>query len=199
MNADLAQIEPGFSDPTLASQAVFRRCLEALAHPGTIIDIQADAEVPAGLDAATNAALLSLLDQDIGLWLSPQLGSSAASAFLRFHTGCTLVREAAAADFAVLGAEAAAAMLAEFSRGTEDYPDRSATLLVQTGELRDDTGWTLSGPGIPGQRSLSAAGLGTAFLAQWAENRAIFPRGIDIYLTCGSRLVGLPRTTRIEG
>lgn len=197
MKLDLSQIAPGFSDQSFGSQAVFRRCLEALAHPGTIVELQADAQAPDGLDAATNAVLLALLDQDTGLWLSPELRPTAAPAYLRFHTGCTLVGEAAAADFAVLRADAATPSLADFCRGTEDYPDRSATLVVQTGDLRDDAGWTLSGPGISGRRRLAAGGLGAQFVTQWAANRALFPRGIDVYLACGNRLVGLPRTTTI--
>jgi alpha-D-ribose 1-methylphosphonate 5-triphosphate synthase subunit PhnH len=31
----------------------------------------------------------------------------------------------------------------------------------------------------------------------WTDNRAIFPRGVDIILTAGSRFVCLPRTTKI--
>jgi alpha-D-ribose 1-methylphosphonate 5-triphosphate synthase subunit PhnH len=30
------------------------------------------------------------------------------------------------------------------------------------------------------------------------ENQGLFPRGIDVLITAGSRLVGLPRTTRVE-
>ncbi len=198
MNLDLSQIEPGFSDPSLGSQAVFRRCLEALAHPGTIVEVPADAQVPEGLHPATNAVLLALLDQDTRLWLAPEFRSTAAPAYLRFHTGCTLVEDAAAADFAVLRAASVTPSLADFCHGTDDSPDRSATLVVQTADLRDDAGWTLSGPGIPGRRRLAAAGIGGAFVSQWAANRALFPCGVDVYLACGNRLVGLPRTTTIE-
>ncbi len=197
MNLDLSQIEPGFSDPSLGSQAVFRRCLEALAHPGTIVEVPADAQVPEGLHPATNAVLLALLDQDTRLWLAPEFRSTVAPAYLRFHTGCTLVEDAAAADFAVLRADSVTPSLADFCHGTDNSPDRSATLVVQTGDLRDDVGWTLSGPGIPGGRRLAAGGLGARFVAQWAANRALFPCGIDVYLACGNRVVGLPRTTTI--
>jgi len=40
-------------------------------------------------------------------------------------------------------------------------------------------------------------GLPADFAAQWAENHAAFPRGVDAYLASADALVGLPRTTRI--
>ena len=30
------------------------------------------------------------------------------------------------------------------------------------------------------------------------QNHALFPRGIDMIFTCGTRALGLPRTTRVE-
>ncbi len=198
MNIDLSQIEPGFTDPSLGSQSVFRRCLDALAHPGSPVEVQSDARAPEGLEPATNALLLALLDQDTGLWLSPELRRTSVPAHLRFHTGCALVAEAATADFAVLDDGEANSALASFHTGTESYPDRSATLVVQVAALREGGGWTLSGPGISGRRRLEVGGLGPEFVAQWAANRNLFPCGVDLYLACGNRLVGLPRTTRIE-
>ena len=33
---------------------------------------------------------------------------------------------------------------------------------------------------------------------QWADNRALFPRGVDVVLTCGQFFIALPRTTKIR-
>lgn len=197
MSIDLSQVGGGFSDPVFGSQAVFRRSLEALANPGTIASVAADADVPAGVHPAASALLLALLDQDTRLWVSPALAGTGAPMFLRFHTGCSLVDDPACADFALAGCEDLPP-LQVFAAGSDDYPDRSATLVVQSASLRDDTGWTLTGPGIRGRGPFLAAGLGDNFLAQWAANRKLFPRGVDLFVTCGSRLAGLPRTTRIE-
>ncbi len=70
--------------------------------------------------------------------------------------------------------------------------------MLQADDLRDDSGWTLTGPGIRGRARLAVAGLDHTFLPQWAQNHKIFPCGVDVFISCGRRLVGLPRTTRVE-
>ena len=35
-------------------------------------------------------------------------------------------------------------------------------------------------------------------LRHWADNRALFPRGVDVVLTAGRRFIALPRTTKIR-
>jgi alpha-D-ribose 1-methylphosphonate 5-triphosphate synthase subunit PhnH len=44
---------------------------------------------------------------------------------------------------------------------------------------------------------VAPVGLPEAFLRLWTENHALFPRGIDLVLTAGSRFLCLPRTTKI--
>lgn len=187
----------GFGDPALASQAAFRRALDALSRPGRVVTIDCDAEVPPGVDPAACALALALLDQDTALWCAPSLGASCVGGYLRFHTGCALVARPEAAHFA-LAAGADLPALERFAAGSEDYPDRSATLLVQVPGLRDDAGWSLSGPGIRGRARLACDGLPEDFAAQWSRNAARYPRGVDAFLTCGRRVCGLPRSTRLE-
>lgn len=198
MSVDLAQMEPGFSDASFGSQSVFRGALEALSRPGTVVEIDADAHVPQGVHPAANAVLLALLDQDTALFLPADPLFAAAGSFLRFHTGCRLVNEPGEADFALLRFYGSEMSVERFPVGSESYPDRSATLVIQTAALAEGTGWTLSGPGISGRRRLAVGGFGEAFIEQWNANRRIFPCGVDVFLVCGSKVVGLPRTTRIE-
>ena len=92
-----------------------------------------------------------------------------------------------------LGSWAALAPLNAFPIGTPEYPDRSATLIVETKRLEND-GARLSGPGIRESASLSLPE-GEAFV----QNNALFPLGLDFYFTCGERVAALPRSTRIAG
>ena len=87
--------------------------------------------------------------------------------------------------------------VAGFALGTEEEPQRGATLIVQVPSLLDVRGWRLTGPGIESMRWLNVAGLPVGFLAQWNQNRAAFPCGMDLILCCGERLAALPRTVRI--
>lgn len=194
---ELAGMGRGFADPALASQAVFRRALEALSRPGRLVKIECDADVPEGVDPAACALALALLDQDTALWCSPSVSTARAGGFLRFHTGCTLVPRAEEGQFA-LAAAAELPPLERFCAGSDDYPDRSATLIVQVDGLREGGGWQLSGPGIKGSARIACAGLPEDFAAQWHRNAARYPRGIDVVLTCGRLACGLPRTTRLE-
>ena len=196
MAPDLASVGPGFSSPALDSQRVFRGALEALSHPGRIVRIEAGTADSPALHPAAAAIALALLDQDTRLWLSPSFRGSAA-AYLRFHTGCVLEADAARADFALVHWREMPA-LDQFSAGSEDYPDRSASVIVQVQELSAEGGWQLTGPGIEETARLGVRGLGPAFISQWQGQHRCFPRGIDVYLACGSMLCGLPRTVRIE-
>lgn len=53
------------------------------------------------------------------------------------------------------------------------------------------------GPGIQSVTEIAPIGLPETFLRLWTENRALFPRGVDIVLTSGRRFLCLPRTTKI--
>ncbi len=193
---DLSAIGPGFSDPEIASQAVFRRGLEALSHPGSLIEVDSDAEVPAGVGAAACALLLALPDQDTRLWLAPAFSQEAA-AYFRFHTGCQMTSVHGEADFALVGDVTELPLLQSFRCGSDEYPDHSATLIVEVPHIASDSGWRIAGPGIRNEARLSVPALGKTFPAQWAANHKLFPRGIDIFFTCGALLCGLPRTTQL--
>lgn len=196
---DLSRVGAGFSCPTLLGQKTFRGVLDALAHPGRVMRVASDARPPGGLHAAAAAVALALFDADVRLWCSPSLASGAAGAFLRFHTGCRLVDSAAAAHFALIAAPGELPPLDSFSRGSDEYPDQSATLILQVETLFEGRGWSISGPGVRDTRRLEVGGLPADFIAQWSRNHGLFPRGVDLVLTRGDLLCGLPRTARMGG
>ena len=186
---DLAAVEPGFADAAAASQRSFRDALDALAHPGRIV------RVTSGMPSAARALLLTLLDADTPLWLSP--AARCTEATLRFHAGCPVVDDPGRASYAFVGAASELPPLERFAQGSDEYPDRSATLLIEVPVLEGSGGWTLEGPGIRARAALAVRGLPERFVAEWADNHARFPLGVDVFLTCAERLCGLPRTTRI--
>lgn len=199
MNAhDLQDITAGFSHDAFGSQAVFRAALDALSHPGRPRPMPTDCALPKHGQAAAAALLLGLLDADTRLWLSPALAGSDAAPWLRFHTGCHIVAEANDANFVWVALGDALPVLASLRLGTDAYPDQSSTCVIETLALHADVaGWTLQGPGIQDQRHLQVTGLVPDFTAQWALNHASFPRGVDVFLTTPTHVVGLPRTTHI--
>lgn len=204
---DLSRLGPGFGQPALDSQTVFRTCLDALSDPGRVkrLDGGLLEAPPAGACPAAVAVLLALLDQDTSLWLEEGMRDGDVAAYLRFHTGCTIVHSPAQAGFALLAARSDALALSDFAQGSEAFPDRSATLVLQCDGLAsdagngDDGGWRLTGPGIRDCTRLHVEGIGSDFPQQWARNRKGFPCGVDVFFASGLSLAALPRTTRLEG
>jgi alpha-D-ribose 1-methylphosphonate 5-triphosphate synthase subunit PhnH len=86
-----------------------------------------------------------------------------------------------------------------FDAGSDEYPDRSATLVVQVAALTAGTGKRLTGPGIAGEARLAVDGVPERFWLALRDNHARFPRGVDVILACPAAVTGLPRTTRVEG
>ncbi len=198
---DLQQVVPGFDDPVRGSQVVFRRALQALSLPGLPVDMPAVAtRMPSQGHGAAALLLLALLDSDCTLWLSPSLKNSDAHAWLRFHTGCSCIDDPSQARFLWLAAGDEWPALADMNAGSDEYPDRSATCVMEVGGLQSDGEgqWVLQGPGIQGQRRLTTQGLPADFDAQWSGNHAAFPRGVDLFLATRSQLLGVPRSTRLQ-
>lgn len=192
-----AAIQPGFTDAAVDSQIVFRTLLDALAHPGRIYELDVSCGVPAGLSPAMTAALLTLVDIDTPLWL-PSGTSADVGRFLRFHCSSRIMEELRLAAFAAVPAGNDMPKLAHCCQGDPAYPDLSATLIVEVPSLESGAPLRLSGPGIKDAQILRPLGLPDDFIAQWQANNQRFPLGVDVILTHGRQVCGLPRTCRIS-
>ena len=196
---DSAALLPGFADPVLGSQSVFRAVLDAMARPGRPVACPQPLAAPRPLGPAMAAAALTLVDFDTPLWLDPALATPAVQSLLRFHTGAPLVDDPAAAAFLLAADAASLPRLGGLALGEDRYPDRSATLLVEVPALDGPEAGRFTGPGIRTAEPARIAGLPAWFREDWAANGAAYPLGVDCLLTCGDRMLGLPRTTRWEG
>ncbi|HEV7258112.1 MAG TPA: phosphonate C-P lyase system protein PhnH [Bosea sp. (in: a-proteobacteria)] len=190
-------IGPGFSDPVFQSQSAFRALLAALSEPGTRQQVAVEITPPEALQAATATALLTLADYETPIWLPPAWRDGPAGAWLRFHCGAALVAEPGKATFAVIDGLSLEPPLSAFDAGSDQFPDRSTTVIVQCGALEGGEATTLTGPGIAGARVIAPSGLHAGFWAEVAANNARYPLGIDLLLSTGDAVVGLPRSTRI--
>lgn len=187
----------GFEKPVFESQSVFRMLMDGMAKPGTIRTVDLDVGQPEPLGGAAGAIALTLCDHETTVWLSAGLARSAVGGWIGFHTGAPMTREKAEARFAFVEAGATPASFGLFSLGTQEYPDRSTTLVIEVAALGKGPVITLTGPGIQSTRNIAVEGLPEVFMRLWADNRALFPRGVDVVLTAGKSLLCLPRTTRL--
>jgi alpha-D-ribose 1-methylphosphonate 5-triphosphate synthase subunit PhnH len=173
----------GFATPAQA-QKCFRGVLLAFSRPGKMVTMEA-VETPAGLSPAAAAILLTLADGTTGVHLP-----EAAHDWLKFHTGARPASREIA-DFVVAGPS-----LAGLRNGTDEAPETGATLIVDVPEL-DGPKHRLGGPGIETHLDICLP-LDDVFLAQWRTQRRAAPRGVDVLLCAGRRIIGLPRSTNIE-
>ena len=197
--AALAQITGGFAAPAFDAQTVFRAVMDAMARPGTIQPMAALASPPPPLSAVAAAVALTLCDQDTPLWLDQALrGSTDAVNWLGFHTGAPLAHTPADAHFALAADPAALIAFENFGQGSQEYPDRSTTLVLQVSSLAAGDNLLLQGPGIEGAAMIAPQPLPRHFVEQWKQNQARFPRGVDVILAAPDCIACLPRTTRIR-
>jgi alpha-D-ribose 1-methylphosphonate 5-triphosphate synthase subunit PhnH len=187
-----------FTDPVFQSQAVFRALMDAMARPGTITPLGAAAAPPAPLGPGAGAIALTLCDDGTPVWLSPALAKSSVPAWLSFHTGAARTDVKPEARFVFVEAGGIVPGFDQFALGTQEYPDRSATLVLEIAALEDGAGLISTGPGINGEAVVSPMGLPDIFLTLWAENCALFPRGVDLILVAGTNVLCLPRTTKLR-
>lgn len=185
------------TSPALASQATFRALMDAFARPGTIHTLQGTG-APAPLATATAAIVQTLVDYETPVWLDQELRDVPAVAdWIRFQSGAPMTTAPSEAAFALIADAHALPDITTFALGSEEYPDRSTTLIVQI-ERFDGTPFTLSGPGIKGQRNVRAAPLPDDFARHLRANRDVFPRGVDLVLVAGDLIMALPRSIRVS-
>jgi alpha-D-ribose 1-methylphosphonate 5-triphosphate synthase subunit PhnH len=167
----------GFAHPVFDAQATFRAVMDAMARPGSVH---------------------ALRDHDTPVWLDPSLTvGDAVAAWLGFHTGAPIARTPAEAHFALVRDPASLIALENFAQGSQDYPDRSATLILRVDSLVGGPALTLAGPGIETMSAIAPRPMPRHFVEQWKQNRARFPRGVDVILAAPGAVACLPRTTRI--
>lgn len=181
----------GFENAPHASANAFRTALDVMARPGKIAEI-IGGTAPAPMSSAAGTLLLTLCDPETPVWLAPSLSGSDITDWLRFHTGAPVVEDRGDAMFAI-GAWAELLPITDFAIGTPEYPDRSATLIVEM-ETLEPIGATLRGPGIK-----TTAALGVPALTEFQNNAVLFPLGLDFFFTAGTQIAALPRTTKLEG
>ncbi len=194
---------PGFADPALGAQCAFRAILDAMSRPGMIKAIETasghQAAAPGLLNEAAFVTALTLMDFETPVWLDSGLADDQAVVdALRFHCGCPITHEKAGASFALINSAETAPPLADFHQGTPEYPDRSATVVIQVPSLQEGGALRLQGPGIKGETRLDVGGLPSAFWQAWQANHRRYPLGVDLVLTAGHQLVALPRSIHVE-
>ncbi|HXW27159.1 MAG TPA: phosphonate C-P lyase system protein PhnH [Xanthobacteraceae bacterium] len=195
----MSAVAAGFAEPVLAAQSTFRTVMDAMARPGTVRRLPGIA-APTPLSPTAAAIALTLLDYETPFWLDAPLSAAPEVArWIAFHTGAPRTDDPPTAAFAFVADSVAAPPFETFALGSAEYPDRSTTLVLQVEHLAEGDGLILRGPGIAGSCRLAASPLPADMLDRLADNRARFPRGVDIVLAAADAVAALPRSVRAAG
>lgn len=193
----VAEMPAGFADKVLSAQSTFRCVMGAMARPGSVQRIRPAAGTPAPMMPGTAAIALTLFDHDTPVWLDKAMSATPDVAkWLKFHTSAPVVADKSGSNFAVIGDVQALPPLDHFALGSNEYPDRSTTLILQVDSLTSGPAWQLTGPGIDGVAVLQAT-IRQNLFERLAVNAVLFPRGIDVVLVHDDAVVAIPRTTRL--
>ena len=194
----IAELPPGFADKVLSAQSTFRSVMDAMARPGSVQRIVPMAGTAGPMMRGTAAIALTLFDHDTPLWLDARMSESPdVLKWLKFHTGAPVVRDTSIASFALISDGGALLPLEGFAIGTNEYPDRSTTVIIQVERLDAGPGFELRGPGIEGVAMLRASIKPFDLFERLRCNEMLFPRGIDVVLVADDAVVAIPRTTRV--
>lgn len=186
---DGAQFSGGFSDPSVQSAVAFRALLSAMARPGRVERITGG-QAPAPVSPAAATLFLTLCDAETPVFLGKFHNVPAVRDWIAFHIGAPICGPSEA--MFALGTWDDLMPLDQFAIGTPDYPDRSATLIVETAGL-DMVSAQLTGPGIQ-----SRANMALPQVQAFQSNAVLFPLGQDFYFTNNDMVAALPRSTKVE-
>jgi alpha-D-ribose 1-methylphosphonate 5-triphosphate synthase subunit PhnH len=194
----LPNCQQGFADKVLSAQSTFRSVMDAMARPGSVQQIRRAAGVPAAMMRGTAAIALTLFDHDTPVWLDPSMSATSdVTKWLKFHTGAPVIADPSICSFALIGDTRSLPSLDRFAFGSNEYPDRSTTLVLQVESLTQGPSIELRGPGIDGVAVLRAAIQPEDLFQRLKINQTLFPRGIDVVLVHDDTIVAIPRTTRL--
>lgn len=195
-------------DPVHDTQRVYRALLDAMARPGTILDIgpaTSKWDRSPGFNRTAAAISLTLLDGEVGHAVRMDESRPLADFIRRMTFSPAVAVHEADYVFAdgASDAEAVARLAESLKRGTHEAPDLGATLLLSVKELGSEAAcerkWMLSGPGIADEAVICISGLAAEWLTERNKANAEYPLGIDIVLfTEEGLLAALPRTTNIK-
>ena len=184
-----SDLSGGFINPPQDSARAFRQIMNAMARPGQIVSLSG-LTPPDPLSKAQATVALTLFDHTTMICLKDQYDNDAVKSWLNFHTG-TNYTSPELADFIICNHDGIGE-ISTLKQGNSEYPDQSATVIVEYPKLTSGK-CKLTGPGIK-----DAIMISITQISPFRNGQGVFPLGVDFMLTCGDKLMGLPRTTKME-
>jgi len=169
-------------------QQIFRVLLEAMSRPGTVQSLPINSAV-----TAEKALLATLLDAEVSLCDKDALLEMTDWPLLQ-------AKEDTPGQANYILCEGSKAPYFKPQMGSLSCPDESATVIIKVSSLKGSrVQLTLKGPGIENIKTIGIDGLNKHWLKVRQDWVSAFPLGVDFFIVDDSQVMGLPRTTTVEG
>ena len=186
-------------DPIFNGQHHYRRLLDAMARPGKIVSLD-DVSIspPLGWSAAAMLVGFTLLDREVSFW--NLLLDQGLKNYLSHQTGAVYA-EVELADFVFWQGHVPFSKNKSIKSGTLEYPEDSATLILQVDEvsehaIENSLGVIMTGPGIKHDHTRFIKGLHPDNLMLIQQINAEYPLGVDLFLADRkNQVMAISRTT----
>ncbi|MDV5354833.1 phosphonate C-P lyase system protein PhnH [Kosakonia sp. SMBL-WEM22] len=190
-------LQPAFASAVHDAQHAFRRLLKAMSEPGVIVALPQLKQSWPPLNLATTNVLLTLANSDTPLWIANALDNDLLRQNLRLHTQAPLLDSPQQALFAIADSTLNHQQLSALPVDQPLNAESSATLILQLPALSGGRMLRLTGPGIQEERMIAPL-LPECITDELTDRPHSFPSGIDVILTCGERMLAIPRTILVE-
>lgn len=180
------------------SQRSFHTLLHALAEPGSIHRLDLSELSP----GVPTTAMLALTLADVEIAVNVDGDASSPLAQMLCATTGARSTDPEHADLVILTAPSPD-IVARCDPGTALVPERGTRLAMRVDAIRTDPRpgdlvVTLTGPGVPGSRTIGLAGIRAEVLLRLAEANAAFPAGLDTwFMSDEGDTCALPRSTKL--
>lgn len=181
------------------NQQIFRDLVTAMSYPGRLVSVTPTDKYQGNLLASTMSTLFALLDGEVTYQIIGE--DDAANQEIQFRT-LSSVADTSSADFIIVPLKKTnqiPEIIKKAKKGNLLDPNQSATIIVECDELNNKKSLTWTGPGIKTSTQVNISNS-----SEWVQAREVatadFPLGIDmILINRDGQLIGLPRTTKVEG
>ncbi len=178
--------------PVLPTQPVYRRLLQAMAHPCRPESLETEA-----WSSLLLAVVQTLLDHEVTFCLHP--GTPVEWEDEIFTRTKSVKTDVTQADYLIVKGACPVEDLTALKRGNPLFPDQGATVIQVLDQAVAETGPVISGPGL---QTAAPPVCNPLTREEWSAYRSInqeYPLGIDLISLIGTDTVcALPRSTRIQ-
>ena len=178
-----------FSENSINSSIAFRSLVNATSYPGRSFQIN-KLKKPSVLSNAAATILITLCDNESNVYLTKEYNTEEVRNWLIFNTGA-IISNKKNADF-VIGTWKSLLPLNEFKIGVPEYPERSATLIIEETKYKK-VKCNIDGPGIKNKLNIDLPNP-----ELFIENNNLYPLGLDFYFTNDLEILSIPRSTKIN-